>query len=167
MRKLLSIGFLAVILMSFSQVHKFYLSVTSINVVEDSDAVQVTLRLFTDDLDAVLETRYGLHAYLNTKDESKVAEEYLEKYLRAKFAIEIDGQEKSFTYLGREYQDDQTVCYLEIEKAGVKTMKSFRVENAVLTDLFEDQQNIVHIRAKGKKKSFNLIKGNDKGMLNF
>ena len=43
---------------------------------------------------------------------------------------------------------------------------SIAVQNEVLTDLFEDQKNVVHIKYLGKKKSFVLIKENNKGMLN-
>ena len=153
-------------LSSFS-VHKYYLSVTNITAVAEEDAIQITSRIFIDDLESLLETRYGLSAYLNTKDEEKDADKYIEKYLHAKFEIKVNGKTMPYVFLGREYIDDQIVCYLEIEEAGVKNMKSLTVYNEMLTDLYQEQQNIVHIKAKGKKKSFVLIKENNKGMLNF
>jgi hypothetical protein len=35
----------------------------------------------------------------------------------------------------------------------------------VLTDIYEEQQNVLHFKMNGKKKSFVLMKDSDKGML--
>ena len=40
------------------------------------------------------------------------------------------------------------------------------VQNEILTDLFDEQKNIVHVKWKENKKSFVLIRENNKGMLN-
>ena len=46
-------------------------------------------------------------------------------------------------------------------------MKSIEVENDLLTEFFEEQQNVVHLRIGDTKKSFILVRENNKGMLNF
>ncbi len=155
-----------VVLSSFSQAHKFYVSVTNVNYSEKDDALQITSRIFIDDLERVLEERYEIDPELATKKEADFAEAYIEKYLRAKFSVLLDDQPVSFNFLGKRYDNDVIICYLEVLDVNLSQRSSIAVQNEVLTDLFEDQKNVVHIKYLGKKKSFVLIKENNKGMLN-
>ena len=71
-----------------------------------------------------------------------------------------------YTFLGKKYDNDVMVCYIEVPKIGFKNIKTVEVQSDILTDLFEEQQNIVHFKFNSKKKSFVLIRENNKGMLN-
>ena len=79
--------------------------------------------------------------------------------------MKINGEEKTLNFIGKAYENDIVVCYLEIE--GVKNIDTFEIENTVLFDLYAEQQNIVRTKINSKNKSFILIKENDKGLLNF
>ncbi|NVN19191.1 hypothetical protein GUA46_12650 [Muricauda sp. HICW] len=154
------------LLLSFSSAHKYYVSVTNIAYSKDDSAFQITSRVFIDDLDKLLKERYDIEAKLATPKESKLADEYIEKYFRTKFAIELDGKPVQYNFLGKRYDNDMVICYLEIPKVKLSETKSMTIQNEVLMDLFDDQQNIVHVKWNGNKKSFMLIRQNNKGMLN-
>lgn len=166
--KFLKKGFLILLLplLAFTVAHKFYLSVTNIVYNEKDDALQITSRVFIDDLEDLLKERYDIIGNLGTDIESGLADEYLEKYLRTKFTLEINGEIKPFDFLGRKYDTDVIIFYLEVPKVDLSSITSIQVKNEVLTDLYDEQQNIVHFKIKGKKKSFVLIKSDTKGMLN-
>ncbi len=153
-------------LMAFATVHEFYLSVTHIDYSEKDDALQITARVFIDDLEKALQERYGEHGRLATESESPRSNALIEKYFKAKFSMEIDRKQREFDYLGKEYDTDMVICYLEIPNAGLAKAKTVQVKNEILTDVFDNQQNIVHFKIIGKRKSFVLVKGNDKGTLN-
>ena len=150
----------------FSEAHKFYVSVTNFKYIEEEQAFQITSRIFIDDLEAVLLERYGITSNLNTAKESKLTEEYIGKYFNTKFVIEINGKKAAYKFLGKRYENDVVLCFLELPNIKLSDTKSISVQNEILTDLFDEQQNIVHFKWKGKKKSFVLIKQNNKGMLN-
>lgn len=152
-------------LLAFATAHKFYVSVTNIAYAEKEDALQITTRIFIDDLEAVLLERYEVTAKLATENESKLADEYLEKYLRKKFQIEINNEPKTYDYIGRKYDNDVCIFYLEVPEIDFPSVKAIQVQNAILTDLFDEQQNVVHFKVKEKKKSFVLLKSDTKGML--
>ena len=153
-------------LFAFGAVHKFYISVTNIKYSEKDDALQITTRVFVDDMNTVLNERYGIDAELGTKEESTLGQEYLEKYVRSKIRITRNGKTADYTLLGKRYETDIVILYIEVPKIDLPNVISLGIENEVLTDLFDEQQNVVHFNINGKKKSFVLLKSDTKGMLN-
>jgi len=85
-------GFLILVLplFAFTVAHKFYISVTHVGYSEKEDALQITTRVFIDDINTVLSERYGISSKLGSDDASKIDDEYFEKYLRTKFLVEIN-----------------------------------------------------------------------------
>ena len=152
-------------LVAFTTAHKFYVSVTQIEYVKEQASVQIISRIFVDDLEILLRTRYDENITLNVDKEMSTANFYIEKYLSEKLKIDINGQAKAFTFIGKEYEDDIVLCYMEI--TDVEQITSFVITNQILQDLFEEQENIVRTHINSKHKSFILQKGNDKGVLNF
>ncbi|NNK76327.1 MAG: hypothetical protein HKP42_09740, partial [Maribacter sp.] len=131
-------------LLAFTVAHKFYVSVTNINYSEKNQALQITSRVFIDDFEQVILERYNVETHLATDSETPLADEYVEKYLRTKFLMYINGEQIKYTFLGKQYDNDVMICYLEIPDVDLSTMKSIGVENELLTDLFDEQQNVVH-----------------------
>ena len=82
-KSILSVLVLLFALTSFTTVHKFYVSVTNINYSEKNDALQITSRIFIDDLEALLKERYEIDAALDTDKESPLVEDYIKKYLKS------------------------------------------------------------------------------------
>ncbi len=154
-------------LFAFVAVHKYYVSVTNVNYSEKEKTLQITSRVFIDDFDKLLKERYDITANLATKEENTTAETFIKKYLKAKFHITINDKEVVVNYIGREYDNDIIILYLEVENVDLEKIKSVEIENNILTDMFSEQKNIVHFKFKEKKKSFVLIKESNKGMLKF
>ena len=154
-------------LLAFTGLHKFYVSVTNMTYSEKDDAFQITTRIFIDDLEDLLKERYGIIAKLDTSEESPIAEEYIEKYFRTKFLVSLNGELTEYTFLGKKYDDDVVICYIEIPKIQLESLQKMEIQNELLTDMFDEQKNVVHVKWKENKRSFIMIKSNAKGMLNF
>jgi len=152
-------------IIAFTTAHKYYVSVTQIDYIKEKESVQITTRIFIDDFESLIQQRYDESVILTEKDETKKVNIYIEKYLKEKIKIKINGEEMILNFIGKEYEDDIVNCYLEIEN--VKVIKSFEITNYVLYDLYKEQQNIVRTFINSKHKSFILIPENDKGLLNF
>jgi hypothetical protein len=153
-------------LFAFTVAHKFYISVTHVGYSEKEDALQITTRVFIDDINTVLSERYGISSKLASDDASKLDDEYFEKYLRTKFLVEINEKTVQYEIIGKKYDDDMIICYLEVPKINLPKVTSIAIVNEMLTDMFDEQQNVVHIKLMDKKKSFVLLKTDAKGMLN-
>ncbi len=151
-------------LLAFSA-HKYYISLTKIDFKPTKKSVQITMRFFIDDIENTLQNRYNIPFELATKQENKKADFYLDKYIHQKFKIHINGEEKMSTYLGKEYENDVVYFYLEIN--GIEQIEQIQVQNNMLMETFEDQENYVKLDVNNLKKTFILIKANDKEMLKF
>lgn len=154
-----------VLLCSFTLVHKHYISLTHIAYSEKDNTFQITTRLFIDDIEALLKERYGLQAHLATPQEAKDTPAYLEKYIRSQFSIALNGTPVTYTFLGKQYEDDKLLCYMEIPGVSLSTVKTLTVRNTLLTDKFETQRNIVHVAWKDQTESFVLHRENNRKTL--
>ncbi len=151
--------------MAFTGLHKYYISVTQVEYVEEQKSVQIITRIFIDDFEKLLQERYDESIILAVDDELKIANTYIGQYLREKIKIKINGEAVNLTFIGKEYDGDIVRCY--IEAPGVEHIKSFEITNEVLFDIFEEQQNIVKTKINSKQKSFILTTGKAKALLKF
>ncbi|TXE09348.1 peptidase E [Gelidibacter salicanalis] len=162
--KLLVLAFVLPVLMSVS-VHKFYVSVTEVEYVKEQESIQIISRIFIDDLENTLRKRFEKRLTFSPKNEAEEVEVYLQRYLKNKITITINGKPVEFKFIGKEYDNDILFCYLEV--TGIRDIKTFEISNALLFDSFTDQQNIVKLNINNEKKSFILMQQNNKAMLKF
>ncbi len=135
--------------------HPFHISVTEIRYKPKEKVVQVSVRLFLDDFEETLQGFTG-DEYLDIMqaDETLLNQE-VEKYLKENFSMQ--GKKPiELEYLGFEYDRDVMWCYLEGTK--VKNLTMLKVRSTVMTEIFPDQENLVHIRREGKVKSLRLTR---------
>ena len=101
-------------LLAFTTAHKFYTSVTQIEYVKEKRTVQIISRIFIDDFEKVLRERYDETLTLSDINEKEQANGYIGKYLTSKINIKINNIDSQINFLGKEYDNDVMICYLEI-----------------------------------------------------
>lgn len=156
--------FLAVMLGS-AGVHKYYVAVFRIEYAPKKKALQMTSRIFIDDLEAALQKKFNKKFYLSEKRELPETEEYLQKYFNEKVKVKVNGKQKSLKYVAKEVENDVLVCYYTIE-AGSK-VTSLEMSNATLLDVYPEQQNIINVKINSNKKSLLLTNDEPQGVLEF
>lgn len=156
---------LVLVFSSFKAVHKYYVSVTEIEYNEKTGSLQIISRVFIDDFEDLLKKRYDPEVVLGSNFESPNAKEYIKKYTEQKLELNVDGKPVKLNYLGKEYENDMLVLYLEVPQ--VPQFKKIRVKNTILMDMFEEQKNLIHVAYKNKTKSLILSSGSEEDQLNF
>ncbi|WP_339848093.1 DUF6702 family protein [uncultured Dokdonia sp.] len=164
MKKIILLLVVAPLIMAAS-IHKYYLSVTDLNYNEEAQSIQIITRLFYDDLEAVIQERYDTDVVVDAVSDQEELDKYLVKYFQKKMLITVNGEQREMNFVGKKYEDDYVVCYLEV--LDVTAINTFEIESTLLMDVFPDQKNMVHTTIAGKKKSFLLTTANAKGLLNF
>ena len=152
-------------LSSFITIHKFYVSVTQVEYNKEEQALQIISRIFIDDIEDLLKERYDVSVNFDKKEKSSEIDKYLTTYLNQKLVFKVNGKKVNFVFIGKEYEQDLVICYLEIEN--IPSLETIEITNEVLMDLFEEQQNIIHIKKGNQRKSLILEKEKEAGVLKF
>jgi len=163
LRTLLLVTLLPLIL-SFTA-HKFYVSITKIEFSVEEQSLQIITKLFIDDIEDVLQVRYSPSISLDPEKETPQDADFLKEYVLQKLKINVNGAPVKLNYIGHEYDNDVVKSYIEV--VNISELKTIEVENKMLMELFEKQQNIIHIKRYKKRKSLVLDIDNPKGLLNF
>lgn len=159
------IGILFISLSSFT-FHKFYMGVYQVNYVAEKKMIQITSRIFIDDLNNGMEKKYHKKTFVGTEKETQEDLDVLKKYLSENFTIKINGQSKAITFLSKEVESgDVLVCYSRIKD--IEKFKTIEISNTILVDWNAEQQNITHISAFGTKKSVLFTESSRKEVLKY
>ena len=164
MKKQLLLLFAVLFLSSFS-VHKFYVSVTQIDYVPSKKRVEITSRIFIDDLEKALTKKYNKKVNLTSTKELPEAEELIKSYLKEKIKVSINKKPQNIEFLAREVEGDVLILYTKI--AVSKKINTFEIYNSLLTEVYADQQNIVHTNINSNKKSILLTNTELKGKIDY
>ena len=145
--------------------HKYYVSVTQMEFVKEKKSVQIITRIDVDDFEFTLQERFDKNIDLTTINEKSTVDGYIKKYLLQKFKIKINTKEVTFNFVGKDYENDQVVCYLEIED--VIAVNTIEISNTILFDLFPKQKNMVKSKINSKVNNLIFTKEDTNQYLNF
>ncbi|MGH2664965.1 DUF6702 family protein [Flavobacterium sp.] len=159
----ISVSILLFVGLSAFAVHKFYVSIYQINYVQEKKMIQITSRIFVDDLNTVLKEKNKRKTFLGEANESPGDVALMKKYLLENLSIKINGQSKPINYLSKEMEGNVLICYYNIKD--ISKIKSFEIQNTALLELNDDQQNIIQANIYNKKQSLLITVDNVKGLL--
>ena len=164
MKKALKYFFFIAVLCSFSfATHKFYTAIYQINFVPKKKMVQITARIFIDDINEALEKKFNRKSFLATEKETPEDLVCLKKYLAENFSLKINGQQKPMIFVSKEIEDTILICYLKC--TDVSKINTIEVKNSIITEVHDEQQNIIQATINNQKSSLLLTSEIDKGML--
>ncbi len=136
--------------------HKYYVSTSLYDFKEDLGSLQITIRVFQDDFTEIIKKKYQVDISMNNDINSNEIKSKIRDYLLSNLSIYLDKNKYDLFYLGSEEKNEMIVAYLELED--IPTFKSIELKNTILFDLFEKQQNIIHLKKGPNRKSFILRK---------
>ncbi|MFM7357884.1 MAG: DUF6702 family protein [Sediminibacterium sp.] len=149
MNRILKVLIWPLLLMTTAFVHPFYVSLIDISYNEAEATAEISIRIFTDDLEQTLRKQSGTKIDLVNPKNKAAAETELSKYIRQKILLNIDGKPCQLEYLGYEIQKESVWSYWEVKQ--VKSMKGLQIDCSLLYDFVNLQTNIFHVK-KGEKE---------------
>ena len=137
--------------------HPIHLSVSEIEYSEKNKALQITSRIFTDDLTSAIrlsrnEPELDIFEPKNGLTSNQLILDYLTQHLKVK----VDGKLQKIQLLDKEKEGPALICYIDI--ANIEKVKSLEVFNDIITEIHDDQSNLVHVTYKGPIRSVRLLK---------
>ncbi len=148
---LLCVGF-------FLGFHAFYVGLSDINYNADADRYEITLKLFTDDLELAIQKADGINLQIGTKSERAGADSVIYEYVRRHLNLQYpDNSPLQINAVGKETELDVTWLYFESDTT--RMLPSLTVTNDMIMEVYDDQTHIVHLKQNGKTTTSVLHKG--------
>ncbi|WP_299825130.1 DUF6702 family protein [uncultured Pontibacter sp.] len=139
--------------------HDFHTSITDIKYNPRTQTLEVALKVFTDDLEEAVSKFTKTKITYNSN--SAEQQQQLYAYLQTKLSFELaKGKALKYKLLGSEAETDAVWMYVEVPVKSASLAQLY-VKNAVLTEVFGDQMNIVNLNYKGKTESVLLQRGEE------
>lgn len=143
--------------------HRFYVGIYQVDFVPQKKRLEITTRIFMDDLNDALAKAYKKQTNIGDQKETPEDVTLMKKYLSDKFKIYLNGQLKIMNFHSHEEENNVIICYLTVKE--VPKITKMEVENSILTELHDEQQNIIQFNNNGKKQNLLLSSSTTKGML--
>lgn len=139
---------------AFVSPHRFYLSLTEIRVDSKKQTLDVSCKLFTDDVEEVLQKKYGKKVDLATTSKNKEVQALVTKYINENFKINVAGKLQTLSFVGFETETDATWFYLETTPFTSKGKVT--IYNTLLYDYLPEQSNMINFYWDDQEKSAKL-----------
>jgi hypothetical protein len=144
--------------------HEFYVSLCRIDHNPETRALEITMKIFTDDLEYGITGSKDFYG-LGTRKEPVGTDSLIFSYILENFEIVLDRKVAELIYIGKEVELDVTWIYIEIEN--VPELEEIEITNRMLTELFYDQVNIINVNYNQKTLGLLLKQDKPTGSLEF
>lgn len=134
--------------------HPLYITVTEIKHSAKDKILEVSCKIFTNDLETVLEKQARTKVDLSNEKEKPANERLIDEYIEKHLRLKVDGKSAQLHWVGSEKESDGTWCYFQVND--VAAVKRIDVTNDLLYEAFNQQINIMHVTVGGERKSTRL-----------
>lgn len=135
--------------------HPIHVSITEVTHNEKVKALQLTVRIFIDDLETAVRNQVKEPELdLLAPEKDRTTDALVKAYLAERFFVKVDKKLVKQNYLGHEIEGPAMVCYIEIEN--IKKFTTLEVTNRVIHEIYDDQSNLVNVNYQDKVKSMRL-----------
>ena len=128
----------SIFLLSIVFAHQFFISTTDIQFKSEEKRAEITIQVFTHDINLLLENANYKTIDLGTKKEKDDIDIFLVNYLSDNFVL----QDYRWKYIGKKVGTEYTLFFLEIEDFSLSP--KIAILNSLFMDLYNKQRNIVN-----------------------
>ena len=139
---------------SLAFIHPFYVSVIEINHNEKEATAEISIRIFTDDLEKTLQKQSTATIDIIKPTNKAFIDQQISQYIGKTLQLKINGKPVKFNYVGYEIIRESVWSYFEVEQ--VKEMNTVDINCSILHDYETSQINLFHVKSKGTQKSYKL-----------
>jgi hypothetical protein len=158
-------GFFQALTLMF-YLHPIHVSVTEIEFDEKDKALEIMMRVFIDDYELAMRKHLNQPELdiLNPANGMTI-DQMTASYLKNHFRINLDTKAQNVNYLGHEREGDAFIFYVEV--SNVKKFKTIQIFNDLITEIHDDQSNLVHVTVRDVVRSLRLTQDTPADKLTF
>ncbi len=154
-----------VLSISASLAHPYYVSICQVEFNRETHSLEISLKVFADDLLLGLENAGHKEVFLGEERENPKTDDFLNKYIHSKLKFEVNGNPVEYKFIGKELEDDVIWSYFEI--SDVEDLHSVDVQCTLLFEIHETQSNVIQVNKDKTIKNLLLSRRNTSGVLSF
>jgi len=150
----LFIGALFFLTPSVSEEHDFHVSVAEVQLSKKTQKVEVSLRVFLDDLELALLSANQLDDLVGVDEVALI-----DMYIRDHFEIQINGN--SYPVVLEEIipSNPAVFCIFHMDGPSPATGDTIYIRNDVFMEMYDDQINMLNVRLDAKPRAYSLNVG--------
>ena len=146
------IAIVTLVLLQSNTLHEYYVATYESKISQDRKSIQISAKFIAHDVEEALVQSNHPFLNLGSKQEHPKKDSILNEYLKAKLQFKVNEKELTFKIIGSETElDEDFWVYIEVPLN--EEIKTLNIYNAILTEVFEAQHNIMHWELGSLKKS--------------
>lgn len=137
------------------QAHPVHVSVLNIEYNASRKTLDFTFRFYKDDMELAIFHNYAIQVKLDSVGAPAKTEQLVNRYMNERFHINLNGKALDSLQYSRKVNDGPEIwLYYSIPVQG--ELKTLKVTNQLMMDLYFDQTNLVICGPKGKETAYEL-----------
>ena len=134
--------------------HPIFVSVTTIEHNSSAKTLEISCKIFTDDLETTLRKKYNTKVDLLDVKFAPAMNKLVNDYIQKHLMVKADGKTVVLNFIGFEQQEEGIITYFEVKN--ISKLTKLDVVNTILYDEKPQQLQIIHVTMKGERKSSRL-----------
>jgi hypothetical protein len=141
--------------------HPVHISICNIEYMQEKNVYNISIRLFTDDFENILNRQNQTNIKFTGKDDFKNYGKIIEKYINNHFIFAVNEKNifKTSDLNKIETKLDENTVWLYYEVKATEG-KKISIKNTLLNDLYNDQNNLFLFTYKNTQEAFKFDKNN-------
>ena len=145
--------------------HSFHASISSFDCKKNTSTIEITMKLFTDDIEYALRSLENPDLVLDSKANLHNIDSLIFSYIKMNLVLLLNNKKTELLWIGKEIDNDITWCYLEIEN--IDKLFELKIKNSLFFSFFDDQLNICHFYCNDKPETLMFHNGKELGEIKF
>ena len=133
--------------------HPSYVSVTNMDIDRQRGNIELSIRMFTDDLETILHNKYNVDGWIGTPAEHRDGRRLLREYVNERFSLLVNNGEKIDLITDSMTINDDSMWFY-MRGATNQTIRRIEIDNRLLTDFFSSQTNMVIVGIIGNEVKY-------------
>ena len=135
--------------------HPLYISVTEMEFNEKDKVLEISSKVFTDDLEKALSKATGTIVDMYHPKDKALVEKQIAAYLNSHLQIKLDNKPLALEFVGFELEEQSTWSYYQVSKLAGPP-KKVEIFSNIFYEMNDKQINIFHFAIGANRKSTKL-----------
>ncbi len=145
--------------------HPIFVSVTEINHNAANKSLEISCKIFTDDLEQTLRQQNKIRVDLLNPASKQAMNVLVNNYIQKHLQLKVDDKDVVLEFVGFEQQEEGIISFFEVKN--IAMVKKLDVTNTILYESRPQQMQIIHVMVNGERKSSRLNNPDEKASFQF